>query len=182
MTSSGFLGLSIECLRVKDPISDLEIVLTKCLLRSRICASLLSIACLSYQISSRGEPFYLVSENRISQPLKIRRYRILAEREEKNENQKAGIVSCRDWVDLHRKSHVRKKLISINDAMKKYEGVWINEEYTGEKVTQPQKFVITADGGVEDWALATQASPTFRGNHKVVESWIDRRRLHLLHS
>jgi hypothetical protein len=75
-----------------------------------------------------------------------------------------------------------KKLISINDAMKKYEGVWINEEYTGEKVTQPQKFVITADGGVEDWALATQASPTFRGNHKVVESWIDRRRLHLLHS
>ncbi len=36
-----------------------------------------------------------------------------------------------------------KKIISVDDAMKQFEGVYVNTEYSGQDVYHPQKFVIT---------------------------------------
>ena len=57
--------------------------------------------------------------------------------------------------------------------MKKFEGVYVNTEYSGEGYTHPQKKVITSDGRLEDWALATNTNPSWRGEYKVAESWMD---------
>ena len=66
-----------------------------------------------------------------------------------------------------------KKIISVDVAMKKFEGVYVNTEYSGEGYTHPQKKVITSDGGIEDWALATNTYPSWKGEYKVAESWMD---------
>ena len=64
-------------------------------------------------------------------------------------------------------------IFSVNDAMKKFEGVYINTEYSGEGYTHPQKRVLTSDGRWENWALATNTYPSWKGEYKVVDSWID---------
>ena len=68
-----------------------------------------------------------------------------------------------------------KKIISVDDAMKDFEGVYVNTEYTGEGegYTHPQKKIITFDRKWEYWALATNTSPSWRGEYKVAESWKD---------
>ena len=66
-----------------------------------------------------------------------------------------------------------KKMITVDDAMKKFEGVYVNTEYSGQKATHPQKFVITSDGRVEDWSRATNEYPSFKGTYTVAESWTD---------
>jgi hypothetical protein len=38
-----------------------------------------------------------------------------------------------------------KKLITVDDAVKNFNGVYVNTEY-GERAYQPQKIVITIDG------------------------------------
>jgi len=38
-----------------------------------------------------------------------------------------------------------KKIISVDDAMKQFEEIYINTEYSGQDVDHPQKFVITSD-------------------------------------
>ena len=67
----------------------------------------------------------------------------------------------------------RKKIISSDDAMKKFAGVYINTEYSGEGYDYVQKKVLTSDGRWENWALATNKNPSMRGEYKVVESWMD---------
>jgi len=66
-----------------------------------------------------------------------------------------------------------KKMITVDDAMKKFEGVYVNTEYSGQKPTQPQKFVITSDGRMEDWSHATNEYPSYKGTYTVAESWMD---------
>ena len=66
-----------------------------------------------------------------------------------------------------------KKIISVDDAMKQFEGVYVNTEYSGEGRTNPQKKVITSDGRIEDWALATNTNPSVKGEYKRAESWTD---------
>jgi len=66
-----------------------------------------------------------------------------------------------------------KKMITVDDAMKQFEGIYVNTEYSGLKTTQPQKYVITSDGRVEDWSIATNEYPSFRDQYTVVESWAD---------
>jgi hypothetical protein len=66
-----------------------------------------------------------------------------------------------------------KKAISEEDAMKVFEGVYVNTEYSGQSYTPPQKVVITADRRFEDWALATNEYPSWKAEYKVAESWID---------
>jgi len=66
-----------------------------------------------------------------------------------------------------------KKMITVDDAMKQFEGVYVNTEYSGQKGTHPQKFVIISDGRIEDWSLATNEYPSFRGTYTVAESWMD---------
>jgi hypothetical protein len=66
-----------------------------------------------------------------------------------------------------------KKMITVDDAMKQFEGVYVNTEYSGLKTTQPQKYVITSDGRIEDWSIATNEYPSFRDQYTVVESWAD---------
>jgi len=68
---------------------------------------------------------------------------------------------------------IGKKMITVDDAMKRFEGVYVNIEYSGQKMTQPQKFVITSDGRIEDWSLATNEYPSFKGKYTVAESWTD---------
>ena len=66
-----------------------------------------------------------------------------------------------------------KKAISEEDAMKEFEGVYVNTEYSGEGYDNPQKCVLTSDGRWENWALATNTSPSWTGEYKVAESWMD---------
>jgi hypothetical protein len=66
-----------------------------------------------------------------------------------------------------------KKIITVDDAMKRFEGVYVNTEYSGQEMTQPQKFVITSDGRIEDWSLATNEYPSFKGKYTIAESWTD---------
>jgi hypothetical protein len=67
----------------------------------------------------------------------------------------------------------RKKIISSDEAMKKFKGVYVNTEYSGEGYNHPQKWVLTSDGRWENWALATNKNPSWRGEYKVAESWMD---------
>ena len=66
-----------------------------------------------------------------------------------------------------------KKMITVDDAIKQFEGVYVNTEYSGVKATHPQKFVITSDGRLEYWSIATHDIPMFRWQYTVVESWVD---------
>ena len=66
-----------------------------------------------------------------------------------------------------------KKIISVDDAMKKYSGVYVNTECSGEGYTHPQKKVITSDGRIEDWALVTSTNPSRKCEYKVAKSWMD---------
>ena len=66
----------------------------------------------------------------------------------------------------------RRKAIPIEDAIKQFEGIYVNTEYSGQQ-NQTQKFVITSDGRVEDWLLATNEDPSWKGSYTVAESWTD---------
>ena len=66
-----------------------------------------------------------------------------------------------------------KQAISIDDAMKEFAGVYVNTEYDGNRKTQPQKYVVTSDGKIEDWALATNERASWKGEYVIVESWVD---------
>jgi hypothetical protein len=66
-------------------------------------------------------------------------------------------------------------MIFLNDAMKKFEGVYINTEYSGEGYTHPQKKVITSDGRYDDWVLATNTYPSWKGEYKMADSYMDSR-------
>jgi hypothetical protein len=76
-------------------------------------------------------------------------------------------------VLLHAGVCAGKKMIPVDAAMKEFEGIYVNTEYSGQKTTHPQKFVITSDGRMEDWPLAAQKSTPFKGEYKVVQSWMD---------
>jgi len=65
-----------------------------------------------------------------------------------------------------------KKIITVNDAMKQFEGVYINTEYSG-SMKDAQKIVIASDGRIERWLKATQTTFSIRGEYKIVESWKD---------
>jgi hypothetical protein len=66
-----------------------------------------------------------------------------------------------------------KKMITVDDAMKQFEGVYVNTEYSGQEITQPQKFVINSNGRIEDWSRATNEHPSYTGTYTVAESWMD---------
>ncbi len=66
-----------------------------------------------------------------------------------------------------------KKIISVDDAMKQFEGVYVNTEYSGQDVYHPQKFVITSDGRIEHWISATSEYSPFKGEYTVAKSWTD---------
>jgi hypothetical protein len=66
----------------------------------------------------------------------------------------------------------RKKAIPIEDAMKQFEGAYVNTEYSG-KATKSQKIVITSDGRVEDWPLAGFEKPAVTGEYAVAERCVD---------
>jgi hypothetical protein len=66
-----------------------------------------------------------------------------------------------------------KKIISIDDAMKQFEGVYVNTEYSGQDPHYPQKFVIASDGRIERWASATSEYPSIKGEYTIAKSWTD---------
>jgi hypothetical protein len=66
-----------------------------------------------------------------------------------------------------------KKIITVDDAMKKFEGIWINTEYAESDFMHPQMFIITSDGGIEYRQLSTKTIPTNQGKYTVAESWTD---------
>ena len=66
-----------------------------------------------------------------------------------------------------------KKIISVEDAMKQFEGVYVNTEYSGQNPYFPQKCVITSDGRIEKWALATSEYPILKCEYTVAKSWMD---------
>jgi len=66
-----------------------------------------------------------------------------------------------------------KKMITVDDAMKKFEGVWINTEYEELDFMHPQKLIVTSDGRIETRQLSTQTIPSDKGEFTVAESWTD---------
>jgi hypothetical protein len=66
-----------------------------------------------------------------------------------------------------------KQVIAVDDAMKIFEGVYVNIEYSGEGYTHPQKRVLTLNGEWENWRIATQNFPSMKGEYRVVNSWMD---------
>jgi hypothetical protein len=70
-------------------------------------------------------------------------------------------------------SATEKKIIPVDDAVKIFEGIYINTEYSGFSIRYPQKFVISTDKRIEERALATQADPSIRAEYKIVECWTD---------
>ena len=66
-----------------------------------------------------------------------------------------------------------KKIISTNKAIRQFEGVYVNTEYTGYVELYPQKRVIYQDGRMEVYDKATNKSPTYKNEYTIDESWSD---------
>jgi hypothetical protein len=67
----------------------------------------------------------------------------------------------------------RKNIITVEDAMKQFEGVYVNTEYEGYIDMSPQKRIIYLDGKMETYNKITNASPTWKANYMIKESWSD---------
>jgi hypothetical protein len=65
------------------------------------------------------------------------------------------------------------KMISIDDAMKIFEGTYVNTDYSGQGFTHPQKIVLSSNGEWEIWRIATQKNPSMKGEYQVENSWMD---------
>jgi len=65
-----------------------------------------------------------------------------------------------------------KKIISVNNAIKDFEGIFVNTEYPG-SLRYPQKIVITSDGRVGTWFQSYPKNFSDSAEYKIVESWRD---------
>jgi hypothetical protein len=67
----------------------------------------------------------------------------------------------------------RKKAIPIEDAIKKYEGVYVNTEYEGNDYQRhPQKRIIYSDGKMEVYPKTT-GNFSYKTEYSIEESWSD---------
>ena len=66
-----------------------------------------------------------------------------------------------------------KKIIPTSDALKQFEGVYINTEYSGLDLFHVQKYVIIADGKAEKHSKANVDSFSMNGEYEIMESWSD---------
>lgn len=66
-----------------------------------------------------------------------------------------------------------KKIISTNKAMRQFEGVYVNTEYSGYADLHPQKRIISSDGKMEIYTKVSRGSPTFKAEYMIEESWSD---------
>jgi hypothetical protein len=66
-----------------------------------------------------------------------------------------------------------KKIIPSSDAMKQFEGVYINTEYSGLDLFHVQKYIIRANGIAEKHSKATVDSFSMNGEYEILESWSD---------
>jgi hypothetical protein len=64
-----------------------------------------------------------------------------------------------------------KQAIAVEDAMKMFEGTYVNEEYSS--WTYPRRCDIEINGIIREWVNATQKKPSWIGDFKVVECWKD---------
>ena len=67
----------------------------------------------------------------------------------------------------------RKKAISIEDAMKQFEGVYVNTEYSRFVDLHAQKRVIILDGKIEAYPKVTNESYLYKGEYEIEKSWSD---------
>ena len=66
-----------------------------------------------------------------------------------------------------------KKIISTDDAMKQFEGVYLNTDYEGYIDLYPQKRIIFSNGKMESYNKANRGSPSFKCEYMIEESWSD---------
>jgi hypothetical protein len=68
----------------------------------------------------------------------------------------------------------KKKVIPIEDAVKKLEGVYVNTEHSGyDYYRHPQKRVIFTNGKMNIYTKATNQSPSYQTEYSIEESWSD---------